>query len=217
MMEIEIVPPISSLLKFKEGSFVLLVGGPGTGKTIFCIQSLYEFAKSGKRVVYLSPEIFGRKTLEAYEKMFPELKSLIEKTFYVAEFEVKEPQDLINDLYYVLNTFSPRIIAIDPTTPLKTFDREIVKTLLYDIYELLKTYKRLGFITIELSENKLPFDVEHLFADYIIFLEKRMIENNIQRTLTINSKHHFSPVTLNFQITNKGILFDVLAQKRSML
>src|ERR1041385_1186452 len=39
-----------------RGSSILIVGGPGSGKTIFCLQSLYEAAKAGERVLYITME-----------------------------------------------------------------------------------------------------------------------------------------------------------------
>lgn len=39
-----------------RGSSVLVVGGPGSGKTIFCLQTLYEAAKAGEKVFYITLE-----------------------------------------------------------------------------------------------------------------------------------------------------------------
>ena len=40
---------------FPEGRMILVMGGPGTGKTIFCSQSLhYGAANQGEKTVYIS-------------------------------------------------------------------------------------------------------------------------------------------------------------------
>ena len=43
-------------LGIPKGSSVLCVGGPGSGKTIFCLQTLYEAAKAGEKVFYITLE-----------------------------------------------------------------------------------------------------------------------------------------------------------------
>ncbi len=39
-----------------KGFAVLVEGGPGSGKTIFCLQSMYNLCKQGKKVLYMSFE-----------------------------------------------------------------------------------------------------------------------------------------------------------------
>ena len=39
-----------------RGSSILAIGGPGSGKTIFCLQTLYHAAKAGERVFYITLE-----------------------------------------------------------------------------------------------------------------------------------------------------------------
>ena len=39
-----------------RGSSILTTGGPGSGKTIFCLQTLYEAAKAGEKVYYITLE-----------------------------------------------------------------------------------------------------------------------------------------------------------------
>ncbi|MFB6204112.1 MAG: RAD55 family ATPase, partial [Candidatus Nanohaloarchaea archaeon] len=41
---------------FPEGSVVLLTGGPGTGKTTFCSQFLWEGLQKGEKVLYITTE-----------------------------------------------------------------------------------------------------------------------------------------------------------------
>lgn len=43
-------------LGIPRGSSVLCVGGPGSGKTIFCLQTLFEAAKAGEKVFYITLE-----------------------------------------------------------------------------------------------------------------------------------------------------------------
>ena len=39
-----------------EGSNIIIAGGPGCGKTIFCLQTLYNLACQGNDCIYLSME-----------------------------------------------------------------------------------------------------------------------------------------------------------------
>src|SRR3989344_354375 len=43
-------------LGIPKGSSILVVGGPGSGKTIFCLQTLFEAAKAGEKVFYITLE-----------------------------------------------------------------------------------------------------------------------------------------------------------------
>ncbi|MEM2878881.1 MAG: ATPase domain-containing protein [Candidatus Hadarchaeales archaeon] len=66
-----------------KGSSIIVSGGPGTGKTIFCLQLTYNIAKEGKDCVYLSLE-------EAPER----LKSHMEDFGFDIE-EIKRTNDTI--------------------------------------------------------------------------------------------------------------------------
>ncbi len=52
------IPGIDQLFDkgMPKASTVLIVGGPGSGKTIFCLQTLYEAAKAGQKVLYMTLE-----------------------------------------------------------------------------------------------------------------------------------------------------------------
>ena len=52
------VPGFDSLFAkgIPKGSSVLIAGGPGTGKTIFCLQTLYNAATRGEKCLYMSFE-----------------------------------------------------------------------------------------------------------------------------------------------------------------
>lgn len=53
-----LIPGFDKLFKkgIPVGSSVLVEGGPGSGKTIFCLQSAYNMCKQGKRCLYMSFE-----------------------------------------------------------------------------------------------------------------------------------------------------------------
>lgn len=52
------IPGFDSLFKegIPAGNSVLVEGGPGVGKTIFCLQTAYNLCKQGKKVLYMSFE-----------------------------------------------------------------------------------------------------------------------------------------------------------------
>ena len=52
------IPGFDELLKkgIPDGKSVLIEGSPGTGKTIFCLQTAYNLSVSGKKVLYMSFE-----------------------------------------------------------------------------------------------------------------------------------------------------------------
>jgi len=65
------IPGLNSLIQggFKQGSINLIEGGPGSGKTIFATQFLYEGLKSKENVAYITFEVMKNKYYENM-KMF---------------------------------------------------------------------------------------------------------------------------------------------------
>jgi circadian clock protein KaiC len=60
------IPGLDSLVQggFKQGSINLIEGGPGSGKTIFAAQFLYEGLKQGEPVAYITFEVIKEKFYE---------------------------------------------------------------------------------------------------------------------------------------------------------
>jgi circadian clock protein KaiC len=85
------VPGFDSLFEkgIPSGSAVLVAGGAGSGKTIFCLQTLAHHAKQGKKCVYLS-----------FEETEERLKSHM-KDFNMA------PDELIKSKHLIINRLSP--------------------------------------------------------------------------------------------------------------
>src|SRR3989339_602708 len=76
------IPGLDSLIGggIPRGNLVVLSGDPGSGKTVFCWQFLYEgITKYNENAVYVSLEETEETILEGAEKFGWDLKELIDK------------------------------------------------------------------------------------------------------------------------------------------
>ena len=107
------VPGFDKLLTkgIPTGSSVLIEGGPGSGKTIFCLQVAYNACKNGKKVLYMSFE-------EPVRRL----------TIHMKNFGW-DPTDFINKGLFVLRRFS----ALDISRSVEALLTEAKKELLIDI------------------------------------------------------------------------------------
>lgn len=111
-----------------QGASVLVEGGPGSGKTIFCLQTAYNACKRGIKTLYMSFEE-PEKRLRSHMKSFgwePE-KYEKEGTFMIKRFNALDiarsveallseaKRELLIDIQPVLipKEFSPNIVIID--------------------------------------------------------------------------------------------------------
>jgi len=62
-----------------NGAAVLVEGGPGSGKTIFCLASINELCKKGKKCLYMSFEEPGEKLIDHMEEFNWKAKDFIKK------------------------------------------------------------------------------------------------------------------------------------------
>lgn len=114
-----------------EGASVLVEGGPGSGKTVFCLSLAERFCKKGKKVLYMSFEEH-KKRLEGHMKRFGwdidqyEKKNLLRVERFSAldiarsvEALLSEAKkELLIDVQPVLipKDFKPDIVLIDSLT-----------------------------------------------------------------------------------------------------
>jgi len=191
------IPGLDELLHggFPEISTVMISGASGTGKTMFCTQSLFHAAKKGDKVLYItfSEPVYKVVNFASNLKFF-DLGVIGEDRLRILDLGPKaakqSAQNTIKEIIDSCKSFKPRRVAIDPITMigyLAKNELEIRQTTL----ELGNELAELGITTILASEAPLTekgysrFGVEEYMADAIIFLRHEVEMEGIKKTLQI--------------------------------
>ena len=211
------------------GSSALVCGGPGTGKTIFCLQVLYEAARQGKKCLYMSFE----ESVERLEQHMAEFnwdyeeleKKGLLKIVRLDPFGItrsvralleKAKGELLIDIEPVLlpEGYKPDYVAIDSLSAISAAfvgREESYRTYLEQLFKLFEKLKATSFLiaeTEQIQEGLLTRSgVEEFLADAIILLynviEKNQRERGIE-VLKIRGAPHKNYVAKT-EITDDGI------------
>ncbi len=193
---------------FVKGSSVLVSGETGTGKTIFCLQYLWEGLKNDESGVYITLEesaeeikkdalVFGW-DFEKYEK---------EGKFRIIEKNVFEDTNLE---FFEIDELKAKRVVIDSVSLLSLFieDKSSMRN---KMRELIKSLKERGvtvLLTSEIvGEGFSRLGVEEFLADGIIVLKFTPIGTEAGRSLFIRKMrrtNHFEDMH-PIQIGKKGL------------
>jgi KaiC/GvpD/RAD55 family RecA-like ATPase len=173
---------------FLKGSAILIGGGIGTGKTIFCIQYLWEGLKKGESCVYVTLEEGEKDILSDALALGIDLKEYEKKgKFKVVEKNVFEDTNI--DFFEVDKLKATRVV-IDPFSLLAMTieSKPIVRQRMYETIKLLKQRGVTMVITSEALENGnrySRYSVEEFVADGVIKLEMEIIGTDLHRSLNL--------------------------------
>ncbi len=190
-----------------EGSAVLVAGGPGTGKTIFCLQVVWNAIQSGKKCLYMSfeePEDrlkqhmrdFGWDPKPFIKKGVLQLKRFntldIARSIEALLSEAKK--ELLIDIQPVLvpEGFEPDIVAIDSLSAIASaFSGEESRYRIY-IEQLFRFLEREDITSFLITETTHPESlaltesgIEGFLADGIIILYNVAYESEGARAFGI--------------------------------
>lgn len=152
-----------------EGASILVEGGPGSGKTIFCLQVAIEACKRGEKVLYMSFEEPERR-LRSHMKNFGwdpekyEKKGLLQlKRFNALDIArsveallSEAKRELLIDIQPVLipKEFSPRIVCLDSLSSIASaFSGEEHRFRIYmeQLFRYLEAHDMTSFLIRETS------------------------------------------------------------------
>lgn len=194
-------------------STVLLSGGTGTGKTLFCGHYMLMGAMNGEKCVYVSTE-------EPIEKLkldwlrcgmdFTEYEK--KKLVNFIEINPLEIKELPRRLNYILDTHNPKRVVIDSTTMLSLSieDQFDLRKMFLQIIGMLNKSQATSLIIEEaqsMEKYSATGDVEYL-ADGVIVLrymeempeyKRHLLVRKMRRTGHSESRH---PI----KITDKGLV-----------
>lgn len=165
------IPGFDSLLKsgIPSASSVLIEGGPGSGKTIFCLQTAYNACRQGKKVLYMSFEE-PEQRLRRHMKNFGWDTTPYEKkgTFMIKRFDALDiarsveallseaKKELLIDVQPILipAKFKPDVVLVDSLTSIASaFSGEESRFRIYmeQLFRYLEYSKITSFLIREVS------------------------------------------------------------------
>ncbi|MGQ4833875.1 MAG: ATPase domain-containing protein [Candidatus Asgardarchaeia archaeon] len=203
---------------FQEGSIILVAGEPGTGKTIFSSQIIYNTMKEqNKPCIYVSLS-------EGKQDYFKEMKSLgmdfeeLEKKglFKFIDLISVEREATEKEIELIMKTVmdtSPKFVIIDSVSALiQLLGAE--KTRIFLHTTLGRFIKAIGSIAILIAEKpygeeKIGYGIEEFVVDGVIVLRMEKVKEANRRVLEIRKMRGRSikRPQYEFTITSEGIKF----------
>jgi len=199
-----------------EKHHILVSGGPGSGKTLFCIEYLYRGAKENDKGLFISLEEDPETLIQNVKGAFPGWKDfdqMLNKSIFIikpAMYDFKNFSDILQS--YVVHHGVKRV-AIDSSTLLRFSFHETLefRKRFIEFLGFLRNLDCTALITSELAtpvRSKLKFSAEQFAADGIIVLynmprkEKRIRALEIIKMRGTDHSRDLVPM----KITQNGIM-----------
>ncbi len=174
-----------------KGNLVVLTGDPGSGKTIFCLQYLYQgVVKHNDTGVFLSLEEKPEELMETASIFGWDLESAVKKGKIVIQtvelYDFDKLRDSIEDL---VTKHKAQRLVIDPGVIFHLyFERELDAR--KRILSLGKMLKKLDVTTVITNESSTGqhaglYGLEEYVADGVVLLYHTRVENRFVRSIGI--------------------------------
>ncbi|MCD4739826.1 AAA family ATPase [archaeon] len=226
------IPGFDGLIEkgIPKGSAVVVKGGPGSGKTLFCLQTCANFAREGKKCLYLSFEESEKKLLEhmkmcgGTDELKPNIfikRMDITTVWQSLKYSVgkrkgveviSSPDALIKEGDFIPKDLNPDIIIMDSLTAVSSFfsnNLSEYRVYLEEIFRLLEKSEALSLLIVEkdpLIESKTTF--EEFMADGVFVLyniRKGDVRESAIEVLKLRGTKHQKKIAA-MQITDKGVV-----------
>lgn len=210
---------------FPRGKTVLLCGGPGTGKTIFCLQYMWEAIQRGEPCVYVSlEESLDEKLENAFTfnwnleeaerqgllEMF-DIRMIPQSKGYAEPYDIRRGKlelGIVQEIENMADKIGAKHILIDPLTSITIHESRggHKRFLISQIFDSLKKKGCTGVITSEGLPLGANFNMEMFLSDGVIFLEKDIEDYKLVKTLRIDKMRgmSFDDQPKRYLITNRG-------------
>ncbi len=225
------VEGFDALLKkgIPKGVAILVAGGPGTGKTIFCLQTLYNAVREGHKCLYITleeaserlwrhMEEFGWDTKEAQQKGLTILKRDPFKIARSVEALLESlkgrlPIDITEVTELLPKGPTPYMIVLDSISALESAFTGRPESYRIYIEQLFRLFERLGattFLITETEEAPKTFSrsgVEEFLADGVLVLynfKVRDLRVRAIEVLKMRGMKHVGKI-VPFHITEHGM------------
>jgi KaiC/GvpD/RAD55 family RecA-like ATPase len=199
---------------FFPGSTVLISGGAGAGKTIFCAQFVLEGLKKGENCMFITLEQRPKDLIDDIRRFGWDLQKYIdEKKFYLVYQDPFQITDITSPLLDEIKTKNIQRVVIDSTAVFGMYYKDPFE-IRKQLFKLLMGLKDIGvtsMLTSELTEDARSFarfGVEEFITDVLIILYNIRKENVRVRAVEILKSRGMSHETklVPFEITKTGIV-----------
>lgn len=225
------IPGIDQLFDkgIPKASTILIVGGPGSGKTIFCLQTLYEAAKAGQKVLYMTLEETPDRLRQHMKDFGWDIEPLEQKGLFV--IQKFNPLDITRQIDAMLEQvrgellidlkpllipagFEPDRIALDSLSAVAAALFEKEESYRLYLEQLFKLFNDIGASAFLISETPDPVlrlsttGVEEFLADGV-FVFYNVRSGNIRESAFEVLKMRgsgFKKKIVAMQIKEKGIV-----------
>lgn len=209
-----------------KGNAVIVAGGAGSGKTIFCLQTLYNHAKQGHKCLYMSFEEseerllkhmrdFGWDDKKALRNLKIQRFSPFDITRSVDALLMKAKGELLIDIEPVIfpKRFTPMFIALDSLTAVASAFTGKEDSYRIYIEQLFRFFEKSGATTFLITETaQIPkmfstTGVEEFLADGVVVLyaiKQGNVRENAIEVLKMRGERHEKKIVA-MQIHDSGI------------
>lgn len=214
-----------------QGNSVLVAGGAGCGKTIFCLQTLYNLVLQGKKCLYISFEESEQRLQEHMVDFGWDLKSLkaagnllilrknpLLLSTNIEAMVAKAKGELMIDINEVLEIipsgFAPEIIAVDSLSALAsafTPSEQGYRIFIEQLFRYFEQIKVTSFFITETEQVPQEYSrtgTEEFLADGVVVLygiKQGNVRENAIEVLKMRGEHHQKKIVA-MQILDKGLV-----------
>jgi len=210
---------------FLRGKTVLLCGGPGTGKTIFCLQYMMSAIARGEPCIYVSLEESLEDKIENalsfnwdFEKAVKErklelfdIRMIPQPKGFAEAYDMKRGKlevGIIKAVEDVAEEISAQHIIIDPLTSITIHESRAghKRFMISQIFDSIKNIHCSALVTSEGLPQDANFSMEQFLSDGVIFLDKEIKDFKLIKTLRIDKMRGmtFDDQPKRYLITNRG-------------
>lgn len=202
---------------FKKNSVNLVVGGSGSGKTIFSVQFLMAGLLEGERVMYIT---FEEKKKEFYENMGKfgwDLESYEKKgKFFFLEYSPEKVQTMLEEgggaIESIVLKYNISRIVIDSITSFALlFEQELKRReAALNLFSIIRNWKCTSLLTLEDEKpeteggvaSSIEFEADSIIVLY--FVRRKIRRERFIEVLKMRGTKHSTEIH-PFNITDKGI------------
>ncbi|HEX2988331.1 MAG TPA: ATPase domain-containing protein [Chloroflexota bacterium] len=200
---------------FPLQSVNIVAGGPGTGKSILTLQTLFYHARRGKKVLYFTTVSEPAIKLIRYMQQFDffDADLVDERVFFYDLGSPARSEGLDRALDVCIEQIEerqPNLVAFDSFKALHDLarDPELSRAFVYDLAVNLATYQTTSFLVGEYYEEDIRRYPEFFIADGIVYLALERENLRASRQIEVLKLRGASPVQGRhfFDITASGIV-----------
>jgi len=212
------IPGLDKLIEggFVKGSTILVSGGAGTGKTIFCVQYIMEGLKKGETCMFITLEEKPENIIKDVKRFGWDLEKYInDKKLFLDYQDPFQITDITSPLLDKVKEHKISRVVIDSTAVFEMYYKESaeVRKQLFKLITGLEDVGATNIITSELPERGDTlgkFGVEEFISDGVIVIRYNEYATGAAPPLSISVRKmrrtSHSRISVPMDITDDGIV-----------